>query len=333
MDKEFFLQIGRTVKMEEWTEQNFQKILYDDVVFFSLAEWGAMGCPGEVIVVTKHKNTVKWYRFNTMNDDEEMLYAIFPPLETFECRMFGKVKGIQEGWHYVDLGVGNHLFVRDDYYAAFQREIDGLYAQYESEIYASWAGIAQLLLTAKENIICFETLNITRAETDCIVNAANETLLGGGGIDAAVHKAAGPELLEECRTLNGCETGEAKITKGYRLKADYIIHTVGPRYKGEPDDSKLLRKCYWNSLELARENDIHSIAFPAISTGVFKFPLKDATLVALRTVSEWLKVNKNYGMTVVFACYDDETTDLYRSIWEENVDSWNERPISVKALH
>lgn len=163
----------------------------------------------------------------------------------------------------------------------------------------------------------FKTMDITQADTECIVNAANKSLLGGGGVDGAIHRAAGPELLKECRTLNGCETGEAKITKGYNLKSDYVIHTVGPIYTGSPNDAKLLRNCYWNSLELARKNGIHSIAFPAISTGVYGYPLKDATGIALKTVSDWLNINPTYDMEIIFACYDEKTTKLYEAIWEE----------------
>ena len=176
----------------------------------------------------------------------------------------------------------------------------------------------------RENVICIAKEDITKSEAECIVNAANETLLGGGGVDGAIHRAAGPGLLEECRTLNGCRTSEAKITKGYNLKAKYVIHTVGPIYSGKPEDAEMLRRCYWNSLELARKNDIHSIAFPAISTGVYGYPKEDAALVALVAVSDWMKINPDYGMAIIMSCFDDETVHIYESIWAEIEERWNE---------
>lgn len=179
----------------------------------------------------------------------------------------------------------------------------------------------------RENHIFIDTADITTLDIPCIVNAANNSLLGGGGVDGAIHRAAGPKLLAECRTLHGCETGEAKITKGYNLKAAHIIHTVGPRYSGSELDAKLLRNCYWNCLELAKANDIHAIAFPAISTGVYGYPLAEATEIALRTVSDWLKITPNYGMAIMFACFSEDTTELYRKIWAEKEELWNQRPI------
>ena len=155
--------------------------------------------------------------------------------------------------------------------------------------------------------------DITKLDCDGIVNAANRSLLGGGGVDGAIHRAAGPELLAECRTLHGCRTGEAKITKGYRLKAKYIIHTVGPIYSGTAEDAAQLADCYRNSLDLAKEYEFHSIAFPAISTGVYGYPLEDATEIAVKTVAQWLEDHADYAMQVIFCCFDARTERVYQA--------------------
>jgi len=153
--------------------------------------------------------------------------------------------------------------------------------------------------------------DITKLKVDAIVNAANKSLLGGGGVDGAIHRAAGRELLAECRTLHGCETGEAKITKGYNLPAKHVIHTVGPIYSGNPQDPMDLANCYQNSLELAKANNLHSIAFPAISTGVYGYPKGDAAKIAVETVYRWLDANVDYDMQVIFSCFDEMTKSLY----------------------
>ncbi len=165
-----------------------------------------------------------------------------------------------------------------------------------------------------KNRILIEKGDITQLDCQCIVNAANRSLLGGGGVDGAIHRAAGKRLLEECRTLHGCNTGEAKITKGYDLKAEYVIHTVGPVYSGSPNDEKLLSDCYWNSLELAKRYGIHRIAFPAISTGVYGYPLEKAAPAALDTITRWFGANEDYEIIVILSCFDTKTYDIYKRL-------------------
>ncbi|MFO7842362.1 MAG: O-acetyl-ADP-ribose deacetylase [Bacteroidales bacterium] len=156
--------------------------------------------------------------------------------------------------------------------------------------------------------------DITKLEVDAIVNAANKSLLGGGGVDGAIHRAAGKELLEECKTLNGCETGEAKITKGYHLPAKFVIHTVGPVWHGAQNkESELLANCYKNSLNLALKNNIKTIAFPNISTGVYGFPKDKAAETAIKTVTDFLG-HTNQIEKVYFVCFDNENYSLYQEL-------------------
>lgn len=155
--------------------------------------------------------------------------------------------------------------------------------------------------------------DITKLEVDAIVNAANPSLLGGGGVDGAIHRAAGPQLLEECKRLKGCPTGEAKITNGYNLPAKYIIHTVGPIwYGGTNNELNLLLSCYDKSLKLASKNKIKTIAFPNISTGVYRFPKDIAASVAIRTVKDFLSKNKRF-QKVIFAVFDEENYRIYKN--------------------
>ena len=152
--------------------------------------------------------------------------------------------------------------------------------------------------------------DITKVEVDAIVNAANKSLLGGGGVDGAIHRAAGPELLKACRKLNGCETGEAKITKGYNLPAKYVIHTVGPVYRGSSEDKTLLANCYRNSLSLAVENNLTTIAFPAISCGVYGYPMDKASKIAVTTAADFLKQFEKF-LKVLFVLFSESDLAVY----------------------
>lgn len=153
--------------------------------------------------------------------------------------------------------------------------------------------------------------DITKLDVNAIVNAANTSLLGGGGVDGAIHRAAGPQLLEECRQIGGCPTGEARITKGYELPAQYVIHTVGPVYKGRPEDSELLAGCYRNSLALAIRYELASIAFPAISCGVYGYPIEKACKIAVDTTLEVLGQNEQL-QKVLFVLFSESDAGVYR---------------------
>lgn len=155
--------------------------------------------------------------------------------------------------------------------------------------------------------------DITTLLVDAIVNAANKSLLGGGGVDGAIHRVAGAELLAECATLNGCETGNAKITKGYKLPAKFVIHTVGPVWRGGGDNEReLLASCYQASLQVAVKNGIKTIAFPNISTGVYGFPKEEAAVIAIREVSAFLAQSTSLDK-VIFAVFDDANYQIYQS--------------------
>jgi O-acetyl-ADP-ribose deacetylase (regulator of RNase III) len=166
--------------------------------------------------------------------------------------------------------------------------------------------------------IVVQQADITTLKVDAIVNAANQSLLGGGGVDGAIHRAAGPDLLKECRTLGGCPTGEARITKGYRLPARYVIHAVGPRYRdgnhGEPEQ---LANCYKYSLELAVARELKTIAFPAISCGIYGYPIPDAARIAVGTVTEFLSGDRTLEK-IIFACFGAEVLKAFRAAASAN---------------
>ena len=165
-----------------------------------------------------------------------------------------------------------------------------------------------------QNEMVYFVGDITTLAVDAIVNAANRSLLGGGGVDGAIHRAAGRELLAECRTLGGCATGAAKITRGYRLPARYVIHTVGPVYSGSASDAELLRACYRSSLDLARAHGLHSIAFPAISTGVYGYPKEAAAEIALMTIRAWFDAHPDAGMRVTIVSFSLQDDAIYQNL-------------------
>jgi O-acetyl-ADP-ribose deacetylase (regulator of RNase III) len=175
--------------------------------------------------------------------------------------------------------------------------------------------------------IQIERGDITTYRVDAIVNAANSSLLGGGGVDGAIHRAAGPDLVQECRLLGGCKTGQAKITRGYRLPAAHVIHTVGPVWRGGlSGEPELLAACYQNSLALAEQHAVHTIAFPAISCGIYGYPARPAAQIAIGTTVEFL-AHHALPERVTLVCFDAEVYQAYLAVWRERLGGEAESPV------
>ena len=292
----------------ELNDKTFTKDVLDKTTFFQIAEAGAMGEGGGIVFVTED-GTV--YHANYCYGDLkwETLQRAFPVID--QCQFGITHSEVPEGWVYENLGMGNHLIVRRDRYDGFARLASKCKSM--GELYQKWLEFATEQAPASEAEIRLVKGDITKiTDVEAIVNAANRSLLGGGGVDGAIHRAAGPKLLEECRGLHGCETGEAKITGAYNLPCKYVIHTVGPIWGGgNRSEEKLLANCYRNSLQTAVDNKIRTIAFPSISTGVYSYPLEEAAAVAVRTVDKFIKDHPGELDLVEWVLFDYRTYDAY----------------------
>ncbi len=298
----------------ELNDKTFTKDILDKTTFFQIAEAGAMGEGGGIVFVTED-GTV--YHANYCYGDLrwETLQRAFPVID--QCEFGITHSEVPEGWVYENLGMGNHLIVRRDRYDGFAKLSSKCSSM--GELYQKWLDFAAEQAPASEAEIRLVKGDITKiTDVEAIVNAANRSLLGGGGVDGAIHRAAGPKLLEECRGLHGCETGEAKITGAYNLPCKYVIHTVGPIWGGgKRNEEKLLANCYRNSLQTAVDNKIRTIAFPSISTGVYSYPLEEAAAIAVRTVDRFIKDHPGELDLVEWVLFDHRTYDAYEKALEQ----------------
>ena len=300
-------------------EKNFEMIL--ESIYYRMyedARWLVPVIPQQSLENLIELNSIKVGDTVTIEEEQRFKYQ---HLETDDGRSWIVAFTSDEEFH---KGPSSDLFtmvIRDILESFSDKDCpeDGIIINPWGEKFLLTKEFMEAILELEEpkNSIEFFVGDITELPVDAIVNAANKSLLGGGGVDGAIHRAAGKELLEECRKFHGCETGEAVITKGYNLPAQHVIHTVGPIYSGAKEDAEQLFECYYNSLELAARYHLHSIAFPGISTGVYGYPKDEAAEVALTAILNWFNEHEKYGMRVIIVNFSKEDWQVYQDVWNK----------------
>ena len=263
--------------------------------------------------------------FNCLKMDMEVYVPIHTPDEQISEIKYKRMTGEEEGTYYIPFFTSMEEMDKGPHTYSISKSLQELLSEVQDSGFII-NGFGNKLILNREYVDMLKGYkaqshihlikgSVTDMQVGAIVNAANSSLLGGGGVDGAIHKAAGRGLYEECKGLHGCETGEAKITGAYNLtKIDHIIHTVGPVYTGSEQDEELLRSCYRNCLDLALEHNIRSIAFCGISTGIYGYPLEEATRVAFDTILHWIGEHEDVVMNIYMCCFRDDEYDTYKRI-------------------